>query len=100
MAKLKNFDIKVQIGTQAPIFLPPTGNDVNTKADEMYPWITANGRYLFFSRKTEDGWKQFIADGPTPGPVGKAKEAGFAADFHRATVNAAMLTISESLAPS
>jgi hypothetical protein len=82
-AKLKNFDIYTQIGTQRAFAMV---NDVNTKADEMYPWVTPAGKELYFSRKTDDGWKLFVANGPTPGPIGKAMEVGFPVDFHRATV--------------
>ena len=81
-AKLRNFDLMMRIGTQAPLFV----QDVNSAADEMYPWITPAGKELYFSRKTEDGWKLFVANGPTPGPVGKATDVGFPAGFHRATV--------------
>jgi hypothetical protein len=89
-AKLKNFDILMQIGTQraAPIIA-----DINSQADEMYPWITPAGKEMYFSRKTDDGWKLMIANGPTPGPIGKSKEVGFAVDFHRATVAGNGLTM-------
>jgi hypothetical protein len=82
-AKLKNFDIKMQIGFQAPTYV---GGDINTKADEMYPWVTPAGKELYFSRKTEEGWVLFVANGPVPGPIGKAKAVGFAPNFHRATI--------------
>jgi hypothetical protein len=84
-AKLRNFDIMMQIGTQAPLYLQQ-GGDINTKADEMYPWITPGGKEFYFSRKTEDGWKLFVANGPTPGPISKPREVGFPANLHRATV--------------
>jgi WD40-like Beta Propeller Repeat len=83
-AKLKNFDIMVQIGTQRPERI--ISQEINTKADEMYPWVTPGGKEFYFSRKTADGWKLFVANGPTPGPISKAKAVGFPADFHRATV--------------
>jgi hypothetical protein len=88
--KFKNFDIMMQIGFQAPLFVP---GDVNSKVDEMYPWITPAGKELYFSRKTEKGWKLFVANGPTPGPIGKAKEVGFDADFHRAAIGGNGLTM-------
>ncbi len=89
-ADLKNFDIRWQIGTQAPLSLI---SDVNSKADEMYPWVTASGKDLYFSRKTEDGWKLFVANGPVPGPIGKSKEVGFPTGFQRATVTGSGLTM-------
>jgi hypothetical protein len=89
-AKLKNFDIMMQIGFQKPA---PVLGDINTKADEMYPWITPDGKELYFSRKTEEGWKLFVAKGPVPGPIGKAQPLGFAADFHRASLGGNGLTM-------
>jgi hypothetical protein len=88
--KLKNFDLWMQIGGQAPFILQ---NDVNSKADEMYPWITPGGAEFYFSRKTEEGWKLFVANGPVPGPIGKSRPVGFPAGFHRATVAGAGLTM-------
>ena len=73
LAKLRNFDIYKKAGMQAPI--PVLG--ICEKTDEMHPWITPAGKEFYFSRKTEDGWKLFVAVGPVPGPVGKAKEVGF-----------------------
>ncbi len=89
-AKLKNFDIMMQIGFQKPA---PVLGDINTKADEMYPWVTPGGKEFYFSRKTEEGWKLLVARGPIPGPIGKAKEVGFAVDFHRAAIGGSGLTM-------
>ena len=89
-AKLKNFDIKMQIGFQAPTYV---GGDINSKADEMYPWVTPSGKELYFSRKTDEGWQLFVANGPIPGPIGKAKAVGFPPGFHRATVAGNSLTM-------
>jgi WD40-like Beta Propeller Repeat len=82
-AKLRNFDILTQVGTQRPFRLL---GEINTKADEMYPWVTPAGKELYFSRKVDGGWKLFVANGPVPGPIGKAKEVGFPVNYHRATV--------------
>jgi hypothetical protein len=90
LANLKNFDVRMQIGTQAPLYL--TTNDINTRADEMYPWITPGGKEFYFSRKTDDGWKLFQVSGAVPGPA-KAKDVGFAVHFHRATVAGKGLTM-------
>ena len=81
--KLKNFDVMMQIGFQRPTALL---GEINTPADEMYPWVTPGGKELYFSRKTDDGWKLFVANGPVPGPIGNAKPVGFDAGFHRATI--------------
>jgi hypothetical protein len=82
-AKLKNFDLKKQIGFQAPLYVE---GDVNSASDEMYPWISPAGKEFYFSRKTEEGWKLYVANGPVPGPIGKAKLVGFGPGFHRATL--------------
>jgi hypothetical protein len=89
-AALKNFDIMQQIGKQRGERL--ISNDINTKVDETYPWIAAGGKEFYFSRKTEDGWKLFVVSGAVPGPA-KAKDAGFPAGFHRATLVGASLTM-------
>ena len=90
LAKLKNFDLMVQIGTQRPVYIL---GDINTKEDEMYPWVTAAGKEFYYSRKTPDGWKLLVANGPNPGPIGKSKEVGFPVNHHRATVASKGLTM-------
>lgn len=89
-AKLKNFDLMMQIGFQRPTALL---GEINTPADEIYPWISPAGKELYFSRKTEGGWKLMIANGPVPGPIGNAKPVGFPANFHRATLATSGLTM-------
>jgi hypothetical protein len=61
---------------------------VCTKADELYPWIAGDGRELYFSRRTPDGWRLFVATRPgktgtfgAPTPV-----AEIPANFHHATL--------------
>jgi hypothetical protein len=34
---------------------------VCTEADELHPWLTTDGKELFFSRKTKEGWRIFVA---------------------------------------
>jgi hypothetical protein len=89
-AKLKNFDLLQRTGTQAPLFVP---GDVNSPADEMYAWVTPAGKEFYFSRKTDEGWQLFYANGPTPGPIGNSKLVGFPAGFHRATIVGTGLTM-------
>jgi hypothetical protein len=91
LAKLRNFDIYKKIGMQAP--LPLLGEGINERTDESHPWITPSGKEFYFSRKTEDGWKLFVAKGPTPGPISKAKAVGFAKGFHNATQSKDGLTM-------
>jgi hypothetical protein len=80
---LKNFDLKQKNGTQAP--LPLLG--VSEAEDELHPWIAAGGKEFYFSRRTKEGWMLFVANGPTPGPIGEAKAVGFPAGYHHATVS-------------
>jgi Tol biopolymer transport system component len=82
-AKMKNYDLLTRSGTLAPLYVP---GDVNSAADELYPWVTPAGKEFYFSRKTAEGWTLFAAKGPTPGPIGDAKPVGFPPGFHRATV--------------
>ena len=89
LKELKNFDIFKRAGMQAPI--PVLG--ISEKTDELHPWITSSGKEFYFSRKTDDGWKLFVANGPTPGPIGKAKEVGFPAGFHHASLSKDGLTM-------
>ena len=56
-----NFDIYVAVKLSArAVFTAPTPvNTVDTDADEMHPWLTADLRRLYFSRKTRNGWRVF-----------------------------------------
>ena len=89
-AKLKNYDLYKRINESA--FMPLLGG-VNQPEDEMRPWIAANGAEFYFSRKLKAGWTQFVANGPVPGPIGKAKEVGFPAGYSHGTVSASGLTM-------
>jgi WD40-like Beta Propeller Repeat len=80
---LKNYDLKKSTSGRAPLPLP----GVSTKEDELHPWVTRDGREFYFSRKTKEGWKLLVAEGPTPGPIGDAKEVGFDSGFCHATVS-------------
>lgn len=84
---LKNYDLKKKTGTQAALPLP----GVSEKDDELHPWITAGGKEFYFSRKTKEGWILMLAQGPTPGPIGKAAPVGFGPGFHHATLNSSGL---------
>ena len=62
----ENFDvvhsIHIEKGRQ---FTGPTPvQSVCTEADEMHPWLTADGKQLYFTRKTSDGWRVFLAERP------------------------------------
>jgi WD40-like Beta Propeller Repeat len=89
-AKLKNFDLYKRINESAHM---PLLGGINQPEDEMRPWITANGAEFYFSRKLKAGWTQFVANGPVPGPIGKAKEVGFPAGYSHGTVSSTGLTM-------
>jgi hypothetical protein len=84
LEKLRNFDLWERRGQTAAT---PLLGDIDSPLDEMHPWVTTAGREFYFSRHTKEGWTLFVANGPTPGPIGKAREAGFPAGFHHATLN-------------
>ena len=66
----------------------PVAN-VNTKEDELHPSLAPNGKALYFSRKTKDGWKQMMASRTeTKGPGGwqEPKEVGLPVGFHHAAL--------------
>jgi hypothetical protein len=58
-----NFDIYVAVKDDAKkeFVAPAPINRVDTPADEMHPWLTPNGKELWFSRKTKDGWRVFVS---------------------------------------
>jgi hypothetical protein len=70
---------------------------VNTPADEMHPWLTADGKQLYFSRKTEDGWRVFVASRRSAtGPQGFGEPAlvqEVPPGFHHATLTPNGLTM-------
>jgi hypothetical protein len=83
----KNFDLFQMKGTLAP--LPLLG--VSEKEDELSPWVTPKGSTFYFSRKTAEGWRVLEAQGPLPGPIGKARPADLPTGFHHATLSASGL---------
>jgi Tol biopolymer transport system component len=58
-----NFDIYVAVkqGPTKAFTEPRAVVNVNTTADEMHPWVSADGKQLYFSRKTKEGWRVFVA---------------------------------------
>jgi hypothetical protein len=62
-----NFDLFRAMHTGKDSFLEPApiANDgVSTEADELYPWLTDKGKYLYFSRKTKEGMQIFVSFRP------------------------------------
>ena len=61
----------------------------DTKGDEMHPWMTADGKQLYFSRKTPDGWRVFVtkrADNSGVRGFGKPEAVDLPINFHHATL--------------
>lgn len=42
-------------------------NPICTELDEMHPWVTPDDRHIYFSRRTEGGWRLFMASRPADG---------------------------------
>lgn len=92
-AKKPNFDIFVAIKTLPgadKVYTEPRALiSIDTLDDEAHPWLSLNGKTLFFSRKTRDGWHQFMAQRKdSRGTLGfdSIQDLGFPAGFHHATV--------------
>ncbi len=88
--KLQNFDIFIRPGQQAPYRL----RLINTKRDEMFPWLTQRGDEFYFSRKTEEGWRLFVSRVTGSGSIGEGQLVKeLAPDFHHATLSPDGLTM-------
>src|SRR4029077_1660377 len=62
---------------------------VNTPEDELHPWVSADGKSLYFSRKTKDGWRIGLAQRETAtGPDGFEEPItlDLPPDFHHPTL--------------
>jgi hypothetical protein len=90
----KNFDLYVAVKNDLKpdkVFAEPTGvQNVNTEADEMHPWLTGDGKELYFSRKTPEGWRVFVTGRKSAaGPQGWGEPSllkDLPPDFHHATL--------------
>jgi hypothetical protein len=84
-----NFDIYFLIkqGPRDDFTTETPVHSVCTKADEMDPWLTADGRRLYFSRKDKDGWHVYVATRPgRSGQFRKPVRVDFPAGFRHATL--------------
>jgi hypothetical protein len=86
----KNFDIYVAQRFDAnKVWSAPTpAQKVCSADDETAPWMSFDGKSLYFSRKTKEGWKLFVSQRTAvTGPAGwqEPEEVGFDVDFHHAT---------------
>ena len=88
--KGKNYDLFVAVKQGAgKVWSAPTPvMKVNTEEDECFPWVTGDGKSLFFSRKTKDGWKLMVSTrANAAGPQGwrDPEEVEIPVGFHHAT---------------
>jgi len=61
----------------------------DAKGDELHPWLTPDGRQLYFSRETADGWRVCVssrADNSGVRGFGEASVLDLPPDFHHATL--------------
>jgi hypothetical protein len=88
----RNFDLYVAVKQDfGKAFSAPTPvNAVDTEADEMHPWLTADGKQLYFSRKTGEGFCVFVATraraGGAQGFGAPVRVKGLPPDFHHVTL--------------
>jgi hypothetical protein len=59
----KNFDLYVAVKQgHGKVFAEPTPvQATNTGADEINPWLSPDGKQLYFSRKTKEGWRVYVS---------------------------------------
>lgn len=87
-----NFDVYVAVkqGPNAVFSAPTPLNSVCTEADELHPWLSADGKKLYFSRKTREGWRVLVASRKdASGAAGfgdPAEVKELPPDFHHATL--------------
>lgn len=87
----KNYDlfVAVQHGPKKAWAAPTPVMKVNTEEDEAHPWMSADGKTLYFSRRTKDGWKVMATTrNSARGPQGwrDPVEVGVPAGYHHATL--------------
>lgn len=89
----KNFDLYVAVKQdEGKAFTAPTPvQPANSDADELNPWLSADGKQLYFSRKTKEGWRVFVCKrAQATGAQGfemPALIAELPPDFHHATLS-------------
>ncbi len=62
---------------------------VNTRDDELHPWLTSDGKSLYFSRKTKEGWRVCVAhrrDGKVPDGFEEPITLDLPPGFHHPTL--------------
>lgn len=90
--KGKNYDLFVAVQQDAgKAWTAPTPvMNANTEDDELHPWLSENGKTLFFSRKTKKGWRVYAATrdkAAGPGGWGEPRDVGLPEGYHHATLS-------------
>jgi hypothetical protein len=91
----RNFDLlhSLKYSYRDPFTQPTPVLALATEADELHPWVTSSGREFYFSRKTEEGWRVFVARGPATGGIDEPKPVDLPTGFHHATISPNGLTM-------
>jgi len=87
----KNYDlfVAVQQDTRKAWTAPTFLIKGNTDEDEAHPSLSADGKSLYFSRRTKEGWQQMVMTrAAAKGPQGwrEPEEVGLPVGFHHAAV--------------
>lgn len=96
--KNPNFDL-YRVGrfnSQRPFQGFNAASPVQTSAsgnDELAPWVSADAKELYFSRKTEAGWKLMYCQAREPHVFEKPVDAGFDPGFQHAVLSRSGLTM-------
>jgi hypothetical protein len=81
----QRFDPRKAFSAMTPV------QSVDSPSDEMHPWLTADGKEMYFSRKKDGHWRVFVASRPAnigPQFSGEARELKeLPDDFHHATLS-------------
>lgn len=65
----------------------------SSERDEIAPWVSADAKELYFSRKTEAGWKLMYCQAKEPHVFEKPVDVGLDAGFHYAVLSRSGLTM-------
>ncbi|OAI48119.1 hypothetical protein AYO44_07975 [Planctomycetaceae bacterium SCGC AG-212-F19] len=88
-AKGENYDIYtlLKVDAKAEYGGLNSVNPICTELDEMHPWVTPDDRHVYFSRRTEGGWRQFMASRPADGgQFGAPVQLKLPLGYHHATL--------------
>src|SRR5262249_33146163 len=60
--KTYDLSVAVQQGPKKAWAAPTPVMKVDTREDEAHPWMSGDGKSLYFSRRTKDGWKVMVSN--------------------------------------